>query len=50
MQRMQDRGQEIIVSLYMENTRFPDVQSRNILIDLVGSELPDEIGTRSVYI
>lgn len=42
MQRMQDRGQEIIVSLYMENQLYPDSQSRNLLIDLVGTERPDE--------
>jgi carboxypeptidase Q len=42
MQRMQDRGQEVIVSLYMENQVYPDSQSRNLLIDLVGSERPDE--------
>ncbi len=44
MQRMQDRGQTITVSLYMENEFFPEVQSRNLLIDLVGSTKPDEFG------
>lgn len=42
LQRMQDRGQELVVSLYMENTVYEDSPSRNLLIDLVGSELPDE--------
>lgn len=45
MQRMQDRGQEIVVSLYMDNTFYPDSPSRNLLIDLVGTELPNEYGT-----
>ena len=44
MQRMQNRGQEIVVSLFMENARYPDTQSRNLLIDLVGSEKPEEYG------
>lgn len=42
LQRMQDRGQDVIVSLYMESTLYPDSPSRNLLIDLVGSEKPDE--------
>lgn len=44
MQRMQDRNQEIIVNLYMDNKLYPDSPSRNLLIDLVGSELPNEYG------
>ena len=44
---MQDRGQEIIVSLYMENTLYPDSPSRNLWIDLVGSEKPDEYGNNN---
>ena len=44
MQRMQDRGQVITVSLYMDNKLYPMVPSRNLLIDLVGTEYPDEIG------
>ena len=42
MKRMQDRGQDIIVSLYMDNHLYPESQSRNLLIDLVGTELPEE--------
>jgi carboxypeptidase Q len=41
---MQDRGQEVVVSLYMESTIYPDTPSRNLLIDLVGTEKPDEYG------
>lgn len=44
LQRMQDRGQEVLVSLYMESTLYPDSPSRNLLIDLVGTEKPDEYG------
>lgn len=44
MQRMQSRGQEIVVSMYMDNHQYPDSQSRNLLIDLVGSEKPNEYG------
>jgi hypothetical protein len=44
---MQDRGQEVIVSLYMDNTLYADSPSRNLLIDLVGSEKPDEYGEHS---
>ena len=50
LQRMQDRGQQIIVSLYMDNELQEPTQSRNLLIDLVGSELPDEYGVYIVYI
>lgn len=45
MQRMQDRGQRIVVELYMEAHFLPDVQSRNVLIEIEGSELPDEFVT-----
>jgi hypothetical protein len=44
MQRMQDRGQSVVVSLFMDSVLYPDSPSRNLLIDLVGSELPDEYG------
>ena len=44
MQRMQDRGQEVVVSLFMDSVLYPESPSRNLLIDLVGSELPDEYG------
>jgi carboxypeptidase Q len=42
MARMQARGQGVVVSLYMESVWFPPSPSRNILIDLVGSERPYE--------
>lgn len=43
MQRMQDRGQPIRVRLQMEAETLPDVPSRNVVAELVGSERPDEI-------
>lgn len=47
---MQDRGQDIVVSLYMENTLYPDSPSRNLWIDLVGSEKPDEYGILLLFL
>jgi len=43
MKRMQDRGQRVVVDLFMDGKLLPPSQSRNLLIDLVGSELPDEV-------
>jgi carboxypeptidase Q len=40
--RMFTRGQAPVVSLYMESVWYPPSPSRNLLIDLPGSELPDE--------
>ncbi len=45
LQRFQDRGQTVTVSMYMDNIQYPDSPSRNLLIDLVGSRYPDEYGT-----
>ena len=44
LQRMQDRGQAVVVSLFMDNQLHAPVSSRNLLIDLVGAEKPDEYG------
>jgi carboxypeptidase Q len=43
MQRMQDRGQTVRVRLNMEAETHPDVPSRNIVAELVGTELPEEV-------
>lgn len=43
MQRMQDRGQKITVRLMLDNVMLPDVPSRNVVAELVGSEFPDEV-------
>lgn len=42
LQRMQDRGQPVILALYMEAQTLADAPSRNIIIDLPGAELPNE--------
>jgi carboxypeptidase Q len=39
---MQNRGQSIVVSIYMDNQFHPDSPSRNIIIDFVGVSKPDE--------
>ncbi len=43
MQRMQDRGQPLRVRLRMNAQTLPDAPSRNIVVEIRGSELPDEI-------
>jgi carboxypeptidase Q len=42
LQRMQDRGQPVVLALYMEAQTLADAPSRNLVIDLVGSERPQE--------
>ena len=46
---MQDRGQKITVCFYMENNLYPPTPSRNLLIDLIGSELPHEYGKHFLH-
>lgn len=43
MQRMQDRGESMQLTLSMEAKWMPDAPSRNIIIELPGSELPNEV-------
>lgn len=43
MQRMQDRGQKIVVRLKMEAKMLPDAPSRNVVAEIVGREWPDEV-------
>jgi carboxypeptidase Q len=43
MQRMQDRGQKIVVRLKMSAKQLPDVPSRNIVAEIAGREKPEEI-------
>jgi carboxypeptidase Q len=43
MQRMQDRGQKIIVRLKMGATQLADAPSRNVVAEVAGREKPDEI-------
>ncbi|HEX6693103.1 MAG TPA: M28 family metallopeptidase [Longimicrobiales bacterium] len=43
LRRMQERGQRIVLHLEMNAQTLPDVQSRNVVAELRGRELPDEI-------
>jgi carboxypeptidase Q len=43
MQRMQDRGQKIVIRLKMSAMNLPDAPSRNVVAEIVGREKPDEI-------
>jgi len=43
LQRMQDRGEELLINLKMEAETLPDAQSRNIIAEIKGSVKPEEI-------
>jgi carboxypeptidase Q len=43
LQRIQDRGQKLIVRLSMEAQMLPDAESANVVAEIVGRERPDEI-------
>jgi carboxypeptidase Q len=43
MRRMQARGERVVVRLYMEAHTLPDRESRNVIAELRGRELPDEV-------
>ena len=43
LHRMQQRGDEIVLTLKMGARQLPDAQSRNVVAELRGSEKPDEI-------
>ncbi len=43
MQRMQNRGQKIVVRLNMDDITLPDAPSRNVMGEIVGSEYPNEV-------
>jgi len=43
MQRMQDRGEKIVVRLMMSAETLPDVPSRNVVAEIIGREKPEEI-------
>jgi carboxypeptidase Q len=43
MQRMQDRGQKIVVRLVMSAAQLPDAPSSNIVAEITGREKPEEI-------
>jgi carboxypeptidase Q len=43
MQRMQDRGEKIVVRLKMSAEKLADAPSRNVVAEITGREKPDEI-------
>ena len=43
LQRMQDRGERIVVRLKMSARTLPPVQSRNVIAEIRGSEKPNEV-------
>jgi carboxypeptidase Q len=43
LQRMQERGQKVVVHLQMSAQTLPDVPSRNVIAEVRGRELPDEV-------
>ncbi|MDE3153815.1 MAG: M20/M25/M40 family metallo-hydrolase [Acidobacteriota bacterium] len=43
LQRMQDRGEHLVVQLKMEARMLPDVPSANVVAELRGRERPEEI-------
>jgi carboxypeptidase Q len=43
MQRMQDRGEKIVVHLKMSAAQLPDAPSSNIVAEITGRERPEEI-------
>lgn len=43
LHRLQDAGERVEVELHMEAQTFPDVPSRNVMAEIRGSELPDEV-------
>ena len=43
LQRMQDRGERIVIRLKMGARTLPKVQSRNVIAEIRGSERPNEV-------
>jgi carboxypeptidase Q len=43
IQRMSDRGERVEVHLQMNARTLPDVPSRNVVAEIIGSEFPDEV-------
>jgi len=41
--RMVDRGEKVVINLKMSARKLPDVPSRNVVAEIVGSEKPDEV-------
>lgn len=43
LKRMQDRGEKVELQLTMEAMWMPDAPSRNVIIEIKGSDLPNEV-------
>jgi carboxypeptidase Q len=43
LHRMQDRGEQVVVTLKMDARDLPPASSRNVVAELVGREMPDEV-------
>jgi carboxypeptidase Q len=43
LRRMQERGEQVVVTLRMGARMLPPAQSRNVVAELVGRERPDEV-------
>lgn len=43
LQRMQDRGERVVVTLTMGAETLPDAESRNVVGEIVGRERPEEV-------
>ena len=43
LQRIQDRGQTLVVRLSMEAQMLPDAESANVMAEITGREHPDEV-------
>jgi carboxypeptidase Q len=43
LQRMQDRGERVVVRLKMSARTLPPARSRNVVAEIVGSERPNEV-------
>jgi carboxypeptidase Q len=43
LHRMQDRGEQVVVTLKMDARDLPPASSRNVVAELVGRERPDEV-------
>lgn len=43
LHRMQDRGERVVVRLTMSAETLPDAESRNVIAEIRGRELPDEV-------
>src|SRR5690606_1631457 len=43
LQRMQDRGDRLVLTVRMEAQTLPDARSRNVIAEVVGREHPEEV-------